>query len=183
MTTIKDAPAGCFVLRNQSEFESCSYIVHGRADCPGIEWKLCDMTEVVDLDAKDCSDREFLPPELDRSGFDFRFLIEIFTGMLVLSRFSNHQKDPISLDLTEFRFENFNELTEAELEQSFGEPIGHALNPYMTSINACLLNILQKNNSLNGVLFFDDALRLNIDPSERKPTKIRHLKKLLIVND
>ena len=87
MTAIKDAPAGCFVVRNQSEFESCSYIVHGRTDCPGIEWKLCDMTGVVDLDAKDCSDREFLPPELDRSGFDCRFLIDIFTGILMLSRF------------------------------------------------------------------------------------------------
>jgi len=67
----------------------------------------------------------------------------------------------------DFKFENFNQLTEAELEQSFGEPLGHALNPYMTSLNACFLNILKRKNSLNGVLFFDDALRLDIGSTDR----------------
>ena len=68
---IKDEPEGCFVLRDRNEFESCEFVVHNRMECPGIEWKLCDMTGVVNLDAKDgCTDREFLPPELDRSGSD-----------------------------------------------------------------------------------------------------------------
>lgn len=68
---IKDEPEGCFVLRDQIEFESCEFVVHNRMECPGIEWKWCDMTGVADLDAKPgCTNKEFLPPELDRSGFD-----------------------------------------------------------------------------------------------------------------
>ena len=74
-----DEPAGCFVLRNQTEFEACEFIVHNRMECPGIEWVLCDMTGVVDLDAKDCTDREFLPPELDRSGFDSKLFNRLST--------------------------------------------------------------------------------------------------------
>ena len=72
---IKDEPEGCFVLRNPIEFESCEFVVHNRMKCPGIEWKLCDMTGVVDLDPKDCTNRGFLPPELDRSGFDSNLII------------------------------------------------------------------------------------------------------------
>ena len=96
MIAIKDAPAGCFVLRNQTEFDSCAFIVHGRTDCPGIEWKLCDMTGVVDLDAKDCTDREFLPPELDRSGFDCRFLIRILLELSFLHIFESRKRSYFS---------------------------------------------------------------------------------------
>ena len=64
----EDDSEGCYVLRDEIVFKSCDLILHNRIKCPGIEWKYCDMIELENFETVNCTDRQILPPELDRSG-------------------------------------------------------------------------------------------------------------------
>ena len=85
---------------------------------------------------------------------------------MTLVTYSNRGKEPIALSLNDLKFENFNQLTEAELELSLGKPLASALNPYMTLLNACPFYV-DNDDKLNHTFLFRNAVRLSINSEER----------------
>ena len=113
---------GCYVMKNQTYYDesgNCSDFVTynqpgaDRPDCPAFAWETCEDDPALDLDIIQWDD---CPSEPERLEFDV--------------------PPPIYLEATEDNLlARFNELSDKELELTFGIAPSAALNGYVTKVN------------------------------------------------